>query len=115
MYGSPKSDRNSALRLCVYNLYQTGRSRRTLYNRCMTPRLLTDVHQAVENNLQGTPFSYTSFMDLYGYRKSDANSSIRLWVYNPYQTVRSRRTLYTMCTTTRALTDMHHAVENNLQ
>ena len=48
----PKSDPNSALRLCVYNLYQTGRERRTLYERCTTPKPLTDIHQAVENNVQ---------------------------------------------------------------
>ena len=56
LYGSPKSDPNSALRLCVYNLYQTGRSRRTLYNRCTTPRPLTDVPQAIANNLQQMAF-----------------------------------------------------------
>ena len=84
LYGSPNSDPNRALWLFVYNLYQTGWSRRTLYNRCTTPRPLTDVHQAMSNNLQRKAFSYTSSTDLYGYPKSDPNSSIRLCVCTKY-------------------------------
>ena len=115
MYGSPNSDRNSALRLCVYNLYQTGRSRRTLYNRCTTPRPLMDVHQAMANNLQRKALSYTACSDLYVSPKSDPNSSIRLRVYKLQQTMRARCTLYTRCTTPRPLTDVHQAMANNLQ
>ena len=38
--------------VCVYKLQKKGRTRCTLYTKCTTPRPLTDVHQAVENNLQ---------------------------------------------------------------
>ena len=115
LYGSPDSDPNSALRLFVYNLYQTGRSRRTLYNRCTTPRPPTDVHQAMANNLQRKAFLYISCTDLYGSPKFDPNSSIRLCMYKLHQTGRARCTLYTSCATPRPLTDVHQVVENNLQ
>ena len=111
----PKSKRNSALWLCVHNLYQTGRSGSTLYNRCMTPRPLTDVHQAMANNLQRKAFLYSSCTNLYGSMKSDRNSTLRLCVYNLYQTGRSRRTLYNRCTTHRPLSDVHQPMANNLQ
>ena len=75
-----KSDPNSALRPCVHKMCQTGRSRRTLYNRCTTPRPLTDVHKAMANKLQRKLFSYTSCTDVYDSQKSDTNSSIRLCV-----------------------------------
>ena len=39
-----------------------------MYNRCTTPRPLTDVHQAMANNLQRKAFLYTSCTDLYGSR-----------------------------------------------
>ena len=52
MYGSPKSDPNNSVRVCVYILQQTGRAVCTLYTSFTTPRLLTDVHQAVEYNVQ---------------------------------------------------------------
>ena len=42
----------SCIRLCVHKLYQTGRSRCSLYTRCMTIRPLKYVHYAVANNLQ---------------------------------------------------------------
>ena len=115
LYGSLKSDRNSALRLCVYNLYQTGRSRRTLNNRCTTPRPLTDVQQAMANNLQRKAFLYSSCMDLYGSPKSDQNRELRLCVHNLYQTRRSRSNLYNRCRTPRPLTDVHQDMSNNLQ
>ena len=84
MYGSVKSDRNSALSLCVYNLYQTGRSRRTIYNRYTTNRPIMDVHQAVEINLQLTAFSKNYCTDLYGSAISDPRSTIRLCVCTNY-------------------------------
>ena len=52
----------------MYKLHQTGRARCTLYTSCTTPRPLTDVHQAMANNLQQKASSYTSCMDLYGFR-----------------------------------------------
>ena len=55
-----------------------------LYTRCTTPRPLTDVHQAMANNLQQKAFSYTSCMYLYGSRMSDPISSIRLCVCTKY-------------------------------
>ena len=115
LYVSPKSDQNSAFRLFVYNMYQTGRSRRTLYNRCTTPRSLTDAHQAMVKHLQRKSFSYTSCKDLYSSPKSERNSTHRLRVYNLCKTGRSRRTLYTRFTTLRPLTDVYQAMENNLQ
>ena len=115
LYGSTKSDRNSALRLCVYNLYQTGRSRRTLYNRCMNPTPLTDVHQGMSNNLLRKACSYSSYTNLYGFPKLDPNSAVRLFVYNLYQTGRSRRTFYNRCTTQRPPMDFHQAMANNVQ
>ena len=115
LYGSPKSDPNSALRLCVYNLYQIRRSRRTLYNKCTTPRPPKDVQQAMVNNLQRKAVSYTSCTDLYGSPNSDPNRALWLFVYNLYQTGWSRRTLYNRCTTPRPLTDVHQAMSNNLQ
>ena len=76
--------------VCVYKLQHTSRARCTLYTRCTTP----------------TP---------YGSPNSDRNSALMLCVYNLYQTGRSRRTLYNRCTTQRPLTDVLHALLNNLK
>ena len=56
----------SCIRLCVHKLYQTGRSRCSLYTRCTTIRPLKYVHYAVANNLQSTAFMYTRCTYLYG-------------------------------------------------
>ena len=84
LYGSPKSDPNRALTLFIYNLYQTARPHRTLYNRSMTLRPLMDVQQSMANNLQRKAFLYTSCTDLYGSPKSDPNSPIRLCLCRKY-------------------------------
>ena len=101
--------------LFVYNLYQTGRSRRTIHNSCTTQRLPTDFHRAISNNVQQKAFSYSSCTDLYGFPKSDPNSAVRLFVYNLYQTGRFCRTLYNRCVTPRLLTHVHQVVEYNVQ
>ena len=56
----------SCIRLCVHKLYQTGRSRCSLYTRCTTIRPLKYVHYAVANKLQRTAFMYTLCTYLYG-------------------------------------------------
>ena len=53
-------------------------------NRCTAPRPLTDVHQAMANNLQWKEFSYSSCMDLYGSPKSDPNISLKVCEYKLY-------------------------------
>ena len=79
----------SCIRLCVHKVYQTGRSRCSLYTWCRDIIPLKHVHQAVANNMGRTAFSYTCCTDLYASLKSVPYCSRRSCVQELYQTGRS--------------------------
>ena len=80
MYGSPNSDPNSSIRLCVYKLHQTLRTRSTLYTRCTMPRPLMDVNQAMPNNLLRKAFCTTNLQISTGPR-SWTRTAHKVYVY----------------------------------